>query len=86
MGNLAKESIWGLILKGSPGCTLLVHPAAQIPVIAKRAGAFLAIINLSETPCDGLCDVRISGPAGEVTPAIVDRIPVRSGRHSQQDR
>lgn len=59
---------------GVVGSTLLVQPAAQMPVIAKRGGAFLAIINLSETPCDSLSDVCISGAAGTVLPEIVSKI------------
>jgi NAD-dependent deacetylase len=54
------------------GSTLVVNPAAQLPVVARQNGAFLAIVNLSETPCDGLCDVLIRGKAGEVLPRIVD--------------
>ncbi len=58
---------------GVVGSTLLVQPAAQMPVIAKRNGAFLAIINLSETPCDSMCDALISGPAGTALPEIASR-------------
>ncbi len=54
------------------GSTLLVQPAAAMPNYAKEAGAFLAIVNLSETPCDTMCDVLIRGKAGEVLPKIVD--------------
>lgn len=53
------------------GSTLLVQPAASMPVYAKRAGAFLGIINLSETPCDGMADVLIQEKAGEALPALV---------------
>jgi len=56
------------------GSTLLVHPAASMPNYAREAGAFLAIVNLSETPCDTLCDVLIQGKAGEVLPRIVERL------------
>jgi NAD-dependent deacetylase len=59
---------------GVVGSTLLVQPAAQMPVIAKNNGAFLAIINLSETPCDRLCDVHISGTAGVVLSEIISKI------------
>jgi len=48
------------------GSTLLVQPAALMPIYAKENNAFLAIINLSETPCDEMCDVLIRGKAGEV--------------------
>lgn len=52
------------------GSTLLVQPAALMPQYAKQSGAFLAIVNLSETPCDEMCDVLIRGKAGEVLKEI----------------
>jgi NAD-dependent deacetylase len=54
------------------GSTLLVQPAAHMPYFAKQSGAFLAIVNLSETPCDEMCDVLIQEMAGDVLQAIVD--------------
>ena len=56
------------------GSTLVVQPAALMPHYAKQSGAFLAIINLSETPCDEICDVLIRGKAGEVLSEIVNEI------------
>ncbi len=56
------------------GSTLLVHPAASMPQYAKQRGAFLAIVNLSETPYDNVCDVLIRGKAGEVLPQIVEAV------------
>lgn len=56
------------------GSTLLVQPAALLPSLAKESGAFLAIVNLSETPFDRICDVLIRGRAGEVLPAIIDEV------------
>ncbi len=56
------------------GSTLLVQPAALMPDYAKRGGAFLAIVNLSETPYDAMCDVLIRGKAGEVLPQVVDAV------------
>ena len=56
------------------GSTLLVHPAALMPRYAKQSGAFLAIVNLSETPCDDMCDVLIQGKAGEVLAKIVKTV------------
>ena len=52
------------------GSTLLVQPAAHMPVYAKNGGAFLAIINLSDTPCDQMSDVLIRAKAGEVLQRI----------------
>ncbi len=56
------------------GSTLLVQPAAQMPVYAKKNGAFLAIINLSETPCDDICDVLIRQKAGDVLQQIIKEV------------
>jgi NAD-dependent deacetylase len=56
------------------GSTLLVQPAAQMPVYAKNNGAFLAIINLSETPCDSMCDVLIREKAGDVLQQIIREV------------
>lgn len=53
------------------GSTLLVQPAALMPHYAKQSGAFLAIINLSETPCDEVCDLLIRRKAGAVLPEII---------------
>ena len=56
------------------GSTLIVQPASLMPEYARQNGAFLGIINLSETPYDEKCDVLIRGKAGEVLPEIVKRI------------
>ncbi len=56
------------------GSTLIVHPAAQMPYYAKENGAFLVVLNLSETPCDKMCDVLIRGKAGEVLQRILNEI------------
>lgn len=52
------------------GSTLVVQPAALMPGYAKENGAFLAIINLSETPYDQACDVLIREKAGTVLEQI----------------
>ncbi|PID74912.1 MAG: sigma factor regulator FecR, partial [Desulfobacterales bacterium] len=56
------------------GSTLLVQPAALLPDMAHRNGAFLAMVNLSKTPYDTVCDVRIQGKAGEILPQIADQV------------
>ena len=56
------------------GSTLLVQPASLMPEYARQAGAFLAIVNLSKTPYDDICDVLIVQKAGEVLPAIVNSL------------
>lgn len=56
------------------GSTLLVQPAAHMPVYAKQNNAFLAIVNLSDTPCDNMCDVLIRDKAGKVLQRIVSEV------------
>ncbi|MGD8993082.1 MAG: NAD-dependent protein deacylase [Desulfobacterales bacterium] len=56
------------------GSTLLVQPAAHMPVYAHQNNAFLAIVNLSETPCDNMCNVLIRDKAGEVLQQIVNAV------------
>jgi len=53
------------------GSSLQVQPAASFPVIAKRSGALLAIINRDETPLDELADFIHRGAIGEFFQALV---------------
>jgi NAD-dependent deacetylase len=53
------------------GSSLVVYPAAQIPLMAVRAGAPLIVINAEKTPLDHLAEVVIHGKSGEVLPEIV---------------
>lgn len=54
------------------GSSLVVHPAASLPVQAKEAGAFLAILNGTETPLDTVADVVIHAPIGETLTRLAD--------------
>jgi NAD-dependent deacetylase len=58
------------------GSSLAVQPAASFPVIAKRAGALLAIVNREPTPLDSLADYNFRGAIGEffqeLNPLIAD--------------
>jgi NAD-dependent deacetylase len=47
------------------GSSLQVQPAASFPVLAKRNGALLAIINREEGPLDGMADFFHHGAIGE---------------------
>jgi NAD-dependent deacetylase len=62
------------------GSTLLVQPAAYMPTYAKQNGAFLAIVNLSETPCDDMCDILIRDKAGKVLQEIIEEVKQIRGR------
>jgi NAD-dependent deacetylase len=56
------------------GSTLLVHPAAALPGKAKQNGAFIAMINLSETPCDHMCDLLVREKAGIAMESLIRQV------------
>ncbi|SRR5579884_1737008 len=56
------------------GSSLVVYPAANIPVSAAQHGAPVAIINASPTPLDALAQVVIREKAGVVLPAAVAQL------------
>ena len=61
------------------GSTLIVEPAASLPLVAKENGAKLAIINLSPTPLDSIADLLIRTPAGQVLHTAVEM--TKSNQH-----
>ena len=58
------------------GSSLVVTPAADLPVVAKQSGARLVIINRDETPLDGMADAILRTPIGESLKAIDDALDV----------
>ncbi len=56
------------------GSTLVIYPAAYIPMYAKNAGAKLAIINLSTTPLDHYATLVIHGKAGEIMSRVIEKV------------
>lgn len=52
------------------GSSLVVHPAARLPMLAKRGGARLVIINRDPTPQDDSADAVINASVGETLSAI----------------
>jgi NAD-dependent protein deacetylase/lipoamidase len=56
------------------GSSLVVYPAAEIPLEAIRHGAAMIVVNAEPTPFDKLAAVVIHGRAGEVLPQIADLI------------
>lgn len=59
------------------GSSLVVYPAAMMPLYAKQAGAALVIVNLTETPHDPYADVLLPGKAGPVMEQILERVKQR---------
>ena len=56
------------------GSSLEVAPASDIPLIAKRNGAKLVIINKEETMMNRFADLFISGDAAEILSAIIKQV------------
>ena len=53
------------------GSSLVVYPAANLPVVAKNNGSLLVIINIDSTPLDDLADVVINHSVSEVLSKVV---------------
>jgi NAD-dependent deacetylase len=64
---LARETDLLLVV----GSSLVVNPAGKLPLIAKRNGASVAIVNRTETRLDHLFDLRVEGSAGVILPAAI---------------
>src|SRR5260370_10105963 len=64
---LAREADVMLVV----GSSLVVYPAADIPVAAVRSGASLIVINAEPTPPDEFAAVVIRGTSAELLPQIV---------------
>jgi NAD-dependent deacetylase len=58
----------------SIGTSSLVHPAAGLPLLAKRRGALLIELNPQPTPLTPHADVVLSGPAGQLLPQLVQQL------------
>lgn len=56
------------------GTSLVVFPAADVPLVALRAGARMIVVNTEPTPFDRFAEVVIEGRSGEVLPEIVRAI------------
>ena len=52
------------------GSSLVVYPAADVPLVAIQSGARLIEINAEPTPFDRFASVVIHGRSGEVLPEI----------------
>ncbi|MFI4987562.1 MAG: NAD-dependent deacetylase [Alphaproteobacteria bacterium] len=60
------------------GSSLVVYPAAGLPLLAKENGARLAIVNREPTAHDGCADVVLHDEIGAVLPALVPMLEAPS--------
>ncbi len=76
MPPAAMEDAWALARTADAvlvvGTSLVVYPAAEIPLMAVRAGARMIVVNAEPTPFDRFAEVVIHGRSGEVLPAIAN--------------
>jgi NAD-dependent deacetylase len=72
--NLAAEISASCDLMLVVGSSLVVNPAAQLPMLAKRHGARLAIVNRTPTPLDSAADLTLAGDAGPTLRALVTKL------------
>jgi len=64
----------------SIGTSAVVHPAASLPVTAKRHGAVLVEINPERTPLSELADFHFSACSGEFLPSLIDALRETDGK------
>jgi NAD-dependent deacetylase len=58
----------------SVGTSSLVHPAAQVPFVAKRAGARVIQVNPNPTALDEIADLNLRSPAATALPTLVESL------------
>jgi NAD-dependent deacetylase len=62
------------------GSSLVVYPAASVPIQAVENGARLMIINRDETPLDSTADLVIHDSLTKVLDQIMEKVPLSSSR------
>ena len=61
------------------GSSLVGQPAASMPLVAKKNGAKLVIINRDPTPYDDMADLVIHGQAGSTMASIMEYVKQKLG-------
>lgn len=81
-GEMLPEEEWECSVRASEGADVflsigtsaVVYPAASLPLIAKRAGAYLVEINPERTPLTDQADEFLQGSSGRILPLLVAEI------------
>lgn len=60
------------------GTSGLVTPAATLPDLARQHGAKIIEINPQDTPITPIADVKLTGPSGEVLPALLEALDLEA--------
>jgi NAD-dependent deacetylase len=56
------------------GTSAVVQPVASFPLMAKQAGAMVIEVNMDPTPLSSSADFAFHGKAGEILPALLEKI------------
>ncbi len=59
------------------GSSLVVQPAADLPLVAKHHGARLVILNRDPTPLDDTADLVIRAPIGETMSSVMGHLSLQ---------
>lgn len=89
-GELLPEDAWKASVAAAEtaqvffviGTSAVVYPAASLPSIAKRSGAYVVEINIETTEFSMKADEVLLGKAGEVLPALISQ----SLSHTEHER
>jgi len=79
-GEMLPEDEWNASVRAAEGADLfmsigtsaVVYPAASLPLVAKRAGAYLLEINPEPTPLTPEADEFLKGPSGVLLPLLAE--------------
>jgi NAD-dependent deacetylase len=77
-GEMLPEEEWSASVRAAEGAELflaigtsgLVYPAASLPLLAKRSGAYLVEVNPESTPLTPEADEFLQGPSGQILPEL----------------
>jgi NAD-dependent deacetylase len=84
-GELLPEDEWeasasaaeGADVFFSVGTSGVVYPAASLPLMAKRSGAYLVEVNTEPTPLTQTADEFLRGPSGTILPLLCKAVAAR---------
>jgi NAD-dependent deacetylase len=91
-GEMLPEDEWNASVRAAEGADLFmsigtsaaVYPAASLPLIARRSGAYLLEINPEPTPLTAQADEFLQGPSGVLLPLLAEAMEsARRTSHSE---
>jgi NAD-dependent deacetylase len=74
----ASDAVGGADALLAIGTSLQVYPVAGLVEVAAHAGARIVIVNAESTPYDPIADAVLRDPIGDVLPALVSALTVRT--------